>query len=305
MLGGRRPHLGTSRWIDYTVFFEPARDGYSVHYAAMLRDDLGVCHEMPEGHVQIITGATAAETARAAVCAFIDTQPIGQGRPPDPGFRAFSRNGKRALFSAQCHRRRRGGSGRRGSGSGGGSDYRADTQRSARTIRASAAAARAHSTPSLHHRARNARSSRSHRAGWAAHACQMCRRRRPSADRSRTVAIGPPEHVMTRGSHPAEDLAAAEGSRSSGQPFGYSSLRKEMPNARRHRVEVPVRAGPASSVEGMRVRRVHRCLKKSCGQRCCSDFTSILVRRTERSTISPRARSAAEVGSGTEVGARS
>lgn len=94
MLGGRRPHLGTSRWIDYTVFFEPSQDGRSVYYMSMLRDDVGVCPEAPEGHVKVITGATAAETARAAVCHYIDTQPIGPGKPPPPGWPPIGRHGR-------------------------------------------------------------------------------------------------------------------------------------------------------------------------------------------------------------------
>lgn len=84
-LGGRRPYLGGTRWIDYVVFYTASDDGQRVLYESVLRDEIGICPEAPSGTVEFVPGATAEETARAAICAFIDTHHIGPGRPPpDP-----------------------------------------------------------------------------------------------------------------------------------------------------------------------------------------------------------------------------
>lgn len=73
------------------MFYAASDDGQRVLYESVLRDDVGVCPEAPSGTVHMLPDATADETARAAICAFIDTQPIGPGTPPSDQGRAFAR----------------------------------------------------------------------------------------------------------------------------------------------------------------------------------------------------------------------
>ena len=56
-LGGRRPHLGSDRWIDYIVFYTASDDGQRVLYESVLSDEVGICPEAPSGTVAFVPGA--------------------------------------------------------------------------------------------------------------------------------------------------------------------------------------------------------------------------------------------------------
>lgn len=80
-LSGRRRNLDTDRWISYVAFYSVSDDGSIASYASILSDEIGNSSDAPAGEVQVPMGVSADEAVRAAVCHYIDTVPVGPGRP--------------------------------------------------------------------------------------------------------------------------------------------------------------------------------------------------------------------------------